>query len=553
MKLFCTLFFSVLLCGAAKAQVVINEIYADPSSGNHEFFELYNTSYQGLPASLDGFTVISYFEEGRTKGFYVLDLPNLTIAPKGYFVGSATIPFNFQGNLGSTQSDFSWNDAALKANHGYLRKWVATGNTAADGNRNYDEAPIPAGFNDFFSRIVGNTASYNAFVYKNGVLVNSFLGGTGGNTSLPSSIASMPVFRLETVTQTGSKTYNLTWNTSKNKKPEYVTQDIGSDNGFIRKNDGMCETWDKSSAQAFHTPQRTNGGSQMAVTGLLTIASHSYPGTNPDDPSFVVYNITAGPDDLFPVELHVYADNGLVEGELDAKDTFIELNIEDKLSDGPFTTYFTPAWQDILIVAQTAAGCWDQIKYVPNEEIMKTPLAVKLKFFTGKVATNKSVLEWVVSANETGSYFEIEKSTDGKVFHKTGLVFTTAKEGEEYYTYTESFTANTIYRLKMVNKDKSSSYTPQVLLKGGSNNSKLLLTQNPVTSTLVFNYPSEGTEVITAAIYNAVGAKVFGTQYVTQPGSNIYRITLNESMPQGTYIIEVNSKKAKHSERFIKR
>jgi hypothetical protein len=267
----------------------------------------------------------------------------------------------------------------------------------------------------------------------------------------------------------------------------------------------------------------------------------------------VVYNITAGPDDLFPVELHVYADNGLVEGELDAKDTFIELNIEDKLSDGPFTTYFTPAWQDILIVAQTAAGCWDQIKYVPNEEIMKTPLAVKLKFFTGKVANNKSVLEWVVSANETGSYFEVEKSTDGKIFHKTGLIFTSAKMGEEYYTFSEELTANTFYRLKMVNKDKSSSYTPQVLLKRGSNKGKLLLTQNPVTSTLAFNYPSEATEVITATIYNAVGAKVFSTQYVTQPGSNMYRITLNESMPQGTYIIEVNSKNAKHSERFIKR
>src|SRR5687767_9855355 len=130
------------------AQVVLNEIYADPSSGNKEFFEFYNINTSNTPASVDNYTVVSYFEEGSKKGFYVLDLPNLFVGSKGYFVGASSIPFNYQGNLNSTGADFSWNDPNLSLNYGYMKKWVSTGNSAADGNRNYDEEVLPADFND---------------------------------------------------------------------------------------------------------------------------------------------------------------------------------------------------------------------------------------------------------------------------------------------------------------------------------------------------------------------------------------------------------------------
>ena len=100
----------LLLSFQMQAQVVLNEIYADPSAGNQEFFEFYNINTSNTPASVDAYSIISYFEEGSKKGFYVLDLPNLFVASKGYFVGSSSIPFNYQGNLNATGSDFSWND-----------------------------------------------------------------------------------------------------------------------------------------------------------------------------------------------------------------------------------------------------------------------------------------------------------------------------------------------------------------------------------------------------------------------------------------------------------
>ena len=123
---------------------------------------------------------------------YVLDLPSLSIGPHGFFVGSSAMPFNYQGTTNSTSSNFSWNSPTLTANSGYLKKWVLTGSDASDGNASYNEAAIPANFNDFFTEKGNGGANFSIFVFKNGILINSFYGGVGGSTSQPAFITSMP-------------------------------------------------------------------------------------------------------------------------------------------------------------------------------------------------------------------------------------------------------------------------------------------------------------------------------------------------------------------------
>src|SRR5215210_4585443 len=84
-----------LLSFEVRCQVVFNEFYGDPGNGKNEFFELFNTS--PYAESLDDFTVVTYFEEGTKKGFYVMDLPDLSIGAKGYFVAASAKPFSYQG------------------------------------------------------------------------------------------------------------------------------------------------------------------------------------------------------------------------------------------------------------------------------------------------------------------------------------------------------------------------------------------------------------------------------------------------------------------------
>ncbi|HEV7333907.1 MAG TPA: T9SS type A sorting domain-containing protein [Flavisolibacter sp.] len=555
MKKLYAVLFTLSISLALPAQVVLNEIYADPSPSNSEFFELYNTSFNGNPTSMDNYTVISYFEDGNKKGFNVIDLPNISIPAHGYLVGSSSIPFNYQGNMGSSASDFNWNSPTLPANYGYLKRFVATGNTAPDGAGNYLEEALPStGITDFFRRQVGNGASYNAFVFKNGVLINSFIGGTGGVTKMPNYITAMANFQLENVTSNGNNTYNVEWKTFDLVKPEFVTQDIGTDNGFIRKRDGMCGTWVKSSSTVQHTPKTTNGGSQMDVDGELTIDTHIYSVTDPVDKPFVVYNITNGPSNLFPVELHVYADNGSVAGELDANDTFVAANTENQLSDGPFTTYIEVNVENVLIVAKTAAGCFDQIITVRNPHVQMSVLPVKLKLFTGKGEQSSNRLEWVVASNEAVHSFEVLKSLDGKVYKPVDIVSASAKAGEAYYVYNETTTAKAYYKIKVSGKDQNVFFSPVVLVEhpGYETENKLNILQNPVQATLSIMYYATETAVQTLTIYNASGMRVHSEQIAVQKGQNKRNLVLGQKLPSGMFILEITGNGARATERFVK-
>lgn len=546
------LFFSL----PSNSQVILNEVYSEPGAGKEEFFELYNINTSNTPSSLDAYTVVSYFEEGSKKGFYVLDLPNMFVASKGYFVGASSIPFDYQGTANSTTANFSWNDPNLPLNYGYIRKWVANGGTNADGNKNYDLETLAANFNDLFSRRSGSGATYNAFVYKNGTLVNSFFGGTGGNAKMPDFITSMPMFKLEVVTAAETKTHVLNFGSLKNKPIEaieYVTQDIGSDNGYIKTRDGFCGTWTKSSSQAFHTPGTTNGYNDGAAPSSLSLDIHVYEGPTAIDPSFVVYNITTGTSTSFPVELQVYLDNGTVPGQLDTQDEFVEINIEHSVNEGPFTTYL-PANNDVLIIAKTDAGCIDQIAFAENPMSEVITLPIKLLSLQGSLNNNEATINWSVAENESGQFFQVEKSLDGKNFIAAGLIFNTPKKGTEYYTYKESKSNYEYYRLKVLNKDQTMAYSKIVVIKtnAGSSTEALRLVQNPVQSSVNFNYESAINTISNIGIYTITGTRLFTTKAAIHKGVNFYSLDISNKLPSGTYILEIQTGNQRTTTKFIK-
>jgi hypothetical protein len=534
---------SILFSASTNAQVVLNEIYSEPGSGKQEFFELYNINTGNTPSSLDAYSIISYFEEGSKKGFYVLDLPNMFVPSKGYFVGAASIPFNYQGTMNSTAANFSWNDPSLPLNYGYMRKWVANGNSNVDGNKNYDIEALPSDFNDFFSRRSGSGATYNAFVYKNGNLVNSFFGGTGGSATMPNFITSMPMFKLDVVTASNTQTHILNFGALKNKpieSIEYVTQDIGSDNGYIKTKDGFCGTWTKSSSTAYHTPGTTNSSLNVTVPGVLTVSVVIQNGTTTADPALVTYNVAAGPADVFPVQLQLYIDNGLIPEQLDSQDQFIELNEEKNVSDGPFTATI-PGTQSVLVVVRTDAGCIDQIAYAKNIFSEFIILPVQLVRIQGSIQNNNAVIEWTVAENESGNYFEIEKSYDGKTFTSAGIVASTTKPGNESYRFNEPAGSQSYYRVKVIGKNKSLSYSKILVVKqkDGASLNKINLLQNPVSSVLSFTYQSAIDNTSMLTIYNTNGVPVHTGKLTMHKGLNTISLNVNNKIAAGTYLLEI--------------
>lgn len=556
MKKIYTFLFTVLVAIHSYAQAVLNEIYANPGAGSHEFFELYNSSIDLNPVSVDGYTLISYFEDNQQKGFYVLDLPNLFMAYKGYLVGASAIPFNYQGNNNVTQSDFNWNDPVFRsgATGGYLKKWYQSTDNLTDGNPYYDEELLPLTFNDFFSKRGGSGASYNAFLYKNGVLVNSFIGGSGGNTFIPTFITGMPTFNFTNINNGVEASYEINNSSYTTGVAEYVIQDIGTDNGYMRESDGFCGTWNKSSSQAYHTPQQTNGSNQLSSgsTSSLTIDAHISRGVN-GDPSFVVYNITAGNSGLFPVELFVYIDNGTVIGQWDATDVLLASKVENVVTDGSFTSSFTPIDQQILIVARTALGCFDQLRLVTNPGPGSTVLPINLKSFSGSRNDANYLLEWVTLNNESANSFELEQSIDGIIFKRIDVISATVKQGEAYYSYPVPLIGSVTYRLKVITKDKRYYYSKALYLSQSNSTNKIRGMQNPVkSSSLQFVFDATVTGNYNVVIYNSSGIKLLNKNYALQTGDNTVIMNIDGKVPAGVYLLEVTGKQEKYLKRFIK-
>lgn len=79
---------------------------------------------------------------------------------------------------------------------------------------------------------------------------------------------------------------------------------------------------------------------------------------------------------------------------------------------------------------------------------------------SANINNDKIYINWAVSENEEAELFEIEKSTDGKNFKMTALVFGTDKtDTDNYQFYEKAGKQKCIYRIKVVGKDKKAGYS----------------------------------------------------------------------------------------------
>jgi hypothetical protein len=544
----------ILLCIAvtSKSQVLFNEVYTDPGGNKHEFFELYNTNTSSSPESLDNYTLVTFFEftgGNGDIGFYVMDLPNLSIGPRGYFVGSAAIPFSYQGNANSIASDFNWNNNAFTSGStgGYLKKWVLDNNNLSDGNPDYDEEPVAADFNDLFYRRVGIGASYTMFLYKNGVLVNGVIFGTGGFTEVIPIIISLPKLHINMSGSAPDFIIDFSIYNTNAVRIEDVIEEAGSDNGYMREADGQCGAWLKSSSQAEHTPQRTNGSIDIN-DGVISVSTSITRGSVAAG-STVKYDVVSAPVNTFPIILEVYTDLGSDTTILDGTDVFVESNTENVVSDGAFNTVFHPNSANILVVVKSNIGCIDKIAFIPNVSL----LPLKLVSFSGNNNNNKTTLDWTLASNEQAYKIYVEKSADGKNFEAVQTTEASLKVGTENYQYsTTTESTKTFYRLRITEKSGVVIYSKTLVFNNTAENKGLSIIGNQVSDKLVIEFQSTTNQAADINILD-MGGKVVSRQRINAlKGNNIATINLPSAMNNGMYIAALTIANNNSSAKFIK-
>ena len=83
--------------------------------------------------------------------------------------------------------------------------------------------------------------------------------------------------------------------------------------------------------------------------------------------------------------------------------------------------------------------------------------------FNGILKNHRVFLEWKISGNETTDQFEVEKSTDSRHYSLVALVFGTDKPFTDTYRFYENIGRQKIsYRIKLINKNKETIYSPAI-------------------------------------------------------------------------------------------
>jgi hypothetical protein len=538
MKKIFTLSLLICIVIVSRSQAVINEFYPQPGNGNSEFFELYNEN--NSLEYLDNYTLVLYYEEpGGKSGFYVLDFPNDSIAPHGYYSGAAQSPYNIQGQSNIT-ANLYWNSIPAG---GSLTKWEKNGSS-------YASVSIPANLDDLFVKITGAGGVYHTFLYKNGILVNGVIGGMNANV-VPPYLKAMPTLP---VNMSGSSPdFTINFNSIPDNSLEYIPNSVGTNNGYYRSSDGLCGEWLKSDQAGQHTPQLTNGVAlSLTSSNQFSIGAVISRYASDQTKALLTYNISSAPGGVYPLTVEIYADRG-VAGAWDINDSLIDLRTILDASSGNQDLILSSLNTSVIVVVKSASECYN--KNLPVASYMSV-LPVELISFQGNINKNNKVsLEWKVAENETIDQFEIQRSNDGNEFKTIGVVFASEKKDREDYMFYETINNinKALYRLKMIDKNNEISYSKILVFQGKaaiSNNIKII--GNPVNDKLTFNYSSFTAHVIDIKIYDIAGRIVMSNKMNSLEGTITISFPLDSNLKPSMYVLEVSSGSDIQTAKFVK-
>ncbi|HUQ65441.1 MAG TPA: Ig-like domain-containing protein [Flavitalea sp.] len=179
-------------------------------------------------------------------------------------------------------------------------------------------------------------------------------------------------------------------------------------------------------------------------------------------------------------------------------------------------------------------------------------LPIRLISFIATVSGSIVEVKWIADDNNTGDYFEIEKSYDGKTFSAIEKIYATINEGVKEYRYFDGFSGAAVrYRLKIVNKDLSVSYSKVAMIKGNAETLGLQVTENPVRAKLGISYSSSEVSQALISVYTIAGIKVYNEKANVNNGTNSIRVAVDNLNP-GIYIITVSTSTSRQAVRFVK-
>ena len=188
-----------------------------------------------------------------------------------------------------------------------------------------------------------------------------------------------------------------------------------------------------------------------------------------------------------------------------------------------------------------------------NKKVYKITgmLPLTLSAFTAQIQNNTVNLSWQTANEVNSAYFTIQRSVDGTNFSSIGKV---VAKGDGSYSYVDNQLPNTeviYYRLQMVDKDGSFTYSQVVSVNFNAKLQTLNLYPNPVKDNLFVQLTSTKSEKLTLQVTDLQG-KIL-QQEDTQIGVGNVSLSVNTAtLPKGSYVILVKGSTMLQQKQFVK-
>jgi hypothetical protein len=182
-------------------------------------------------------------------------------------------------------------------------------------------------------------------------------------------------------------------------------------------------------------------------------------------------------------------------------------------------------------------------------------LPVKLFSFKGQLQDKHAALQWKTASESNTSLFEIERSNNGNSYNKIGIV-NAAGNSSTLKTYNfydrEIALATNYYRLRMVDKDGSSTYSNIVLLKNDHPNQNITVLNNPFKNYIDVRFDKLPAGDVKFQLADLSG-RVIRIENFTSVGQPIVRLNVDQKLlASGTYVLTIFAEGEKISKQVFK-
>ncbi len=177
-----------------------------------------------------------------------------------------------------------------------------------------------------------------------------------------------------------------------------------------------------------------------------------------------------------------------------------------------------------------------------------------LSFFHVQSVEKLVMLKWSVEESEEYKSFDIERADDGVHFFKVGSKLAISKNNSDEYEFVDATPVKNIllrYRLKLITKDGSVSYSAFKETKVTDAQWAIRLKQNPVRSNIEIEVEALAAKQASVAVVSNSGQQMTSQTFRLSAGKNQLSLSA-QSLGQGIYqlMVEVDNKRKTIS--FIK-